>query len=170
VQRFQNLTASIFQGRAPNSDYETEETNEFSGLENMATDETASNTRSPPRPRTLKLDSGTFLSSVTSDVHLDWALIPLEILVRASKGHYPLCKTCGPHSEGRRPQLRVSKIVQPPYKPADISIISSSVGKIRGRIGTTPFIMRLEGRSRCIKTYAVILERDIGKLVYLIYP
>jgi hypothetical protein len=92
---------------------------------------------------------------------LDWALIPLETLIKSTGGSYPLSKACEATNQSLRPKLSASKVAQTPFHPKDIFTITASSGKIKGRIDTTPFIMRPEASTKFFNTYRVRLERSI---------
>ena len=106
-----------------------------------------------------KLWAETSFSS--SNRALDWALIPLETLIKSTGGSYPLWKACEATNYSLRPKLSASKVAQTPFHPKDIFTITASGGKIKGRIDTTPFIMRLRSGSEFVKMYRVRLERNI---------
>lgn len=97
---------------------------------------------------------------------LDWALIPLEALIKSTGGSYPLSKACMATNKSLRPKLSASKVAQTPFNPKDIFATTASAGKIKGRIETVPSIMRPVASSKFFNTYRVRLERTICELKF----
>jgi hypothetical protein len=122
---------------------------------------------SHPQLKPVTIDRETYLKSAMDSADLDWALIPLQTLIQASNCSYSLLEACEEANLGARPFSRASRVARPPFSSREVITTTASVGKINGRIDTTPFIMRPEGSAKLVKTYRVRLEQDICKLICL---